>query len=247
MILLFAISEGTWTVIATIAAIGIVLAISYSLASRRAAALQKEAAAMGYAFERKGEGLRNELNSSLNLLRLGRRPTVYNVMRGPSDVALFDFDYTVGADRTARTIGQTVAAHRYPGALMPEFHLGPEDFFHKAASALGYKQIGFDTHPEFSKRYLLRGADENAIRAFFQPALLDFFRTLPEKPVWHVEAAGPWMLIYHAKKKAKPAELRAFAEQTERMAREIKLAAGLPHAAQSASAKRDWASKSAAS
>ena len=245
--ILFAISEGTWTAIITVAAIGIVLAISYTLANKRAAALQNVAAAMGFSFERKGEALRNELNSGLNLLRSGRNPTVYNVMRGPGDVALFDFDYTVGAGRTARTIGQTVAAYRFPGALMPEFHLCPEDFLHKAASAFGYKAIGFDTHPDFSKRYLLRGADENAIRAFFQPALLDFFRTLPEKPAWSVEAAGPWLIIYRAKKKTKPAEVSSFAQQTDRIAREINLAAGSANSPQSSFGQGNEASKSAAS
>ncbi|HET9399738.1 MAG TPA: hypothetical protein VFO34_02205 [Candidatus Acidoferrales bacterium] len=245
--ILFAISEGTWTAIITIAAIGIVLAISYSLANRRAAALQNAAAAMRFSFERKGEALRNELNSSLNLLRSGRNPTAYNVMRGPGDVALFDFEYTVGADRSARTIGQTVAAYRFPGALMPEFHLCGEDFFHRAASAFGYKPIGFDTHPDFSKRFLLRGSDENAIRSFFQPALLDFFRTLPEKPAWNIEAAGPWLIIYRAKKKTKPAELSSFAQRTDEIAREINLAAGISNAAQSNSGLRNDASKYAAS
>lgn len=245
--ILFAISESTWTAIIVIAAIGIVLAISYSLANKRAAALQNAAAAMGFSFERKGEALRIELNSSLNLLRSGRNPTVYNVMRGAGDVSLFDFDYTVGAGRSARTIHQTVAAYRFPGSLMPEFHLCAEDFFHKAASAFGYKPIGFDTHPEFSKRFLLRGADENAIRTFFQPALLDFFCGLPAKPSWNVEAAGPWLIIYRAKKKVKPAELSLFAQQTERIAREINLAGGISQAVQSSSNPRDGASKSAAS
>lgn len=224
--IVFAISENSWTTLAVVVAIGVAVGISYWIAKKRAAAMEKAAAAMGFTFERSGLTFRNELNSSLHLLRAARNATVSNVMRGPGDSAIFDFAYVSGAGRDARTTAQTVAAYRSPGAMFPEFHLGPEDFLHRAAGVPGYKQISFATHPEFSKRFLLRGSDETAIREFFQPTLLDFFRAQPEKSRWDVEAAGQWLLIYHAKRRVKPGDLRSFAERTERMAREIALSCG---------------------
>ena len=39
----------------------------------------------------------------------------------------------------------------------------------------GFKDIGFDEHPEFSKSFALKGEDEPAMRNFFDREKLDFF------------------------------------------------------------------------
>jgi hypothetical protein len=212
-------------VILTLVAVALVLAVAAYFGKKRAAALQEAAAEIGFSFERKGAVFRAELSPSLYLLRLGRGKTLSNVIRGPG-ATLFDYRYQVGGGDSTQSISQTVAAFRFPPVL-PEFHLGPENILHKLAGAFGYQLIRFETHPEFSRRYLLRGPDEAAVRAFFRPPLLDYFQSLPEKPVWNVEAAGPWLLLYHAKKKVKPAELRSFLDATRALADEIGVCTGL--------------------
>ncbi len=58
---------------------------------------------------------------------------------------------------------------------MKNFSFDSESFFHKIRNIIGYKDIDFDTHPNFSKNYLLNGEDENAIRNVFNEGVLYFF------------------------------------------------------------------------
>jgi hypothetical protein len=91
----------------------------------------------------------------------------------------------------------------------------------------GYKLIQFETHPEFGERYLLRGANEDAVRQFFRPPLLDYFQSLQEKPVWNVEAAGPWLLVYLPSKRCKPDQLREFTDAAATIAGNVISGAGI--------------------
>lgn len=45
----------------------------------------------------------------------------------------------------------------------------------RVSSALGIQDIGFESHAEFSKPFVLQGQYEGAVRAFFDTELLDFF------------------------------------------------------------------------
>jgi hypothetical protein len=55
--------------------------------------------------------------------------------------------------------------------------------------------IRFANSPEFSHRYVLRGHDEQAIRALFQPNVLDVINARPE--AWAVQGAqGEWLIAY---------------------------------------------------
>jgi carbonic anhydrase len=224
--IVLAVSEGTWFAVITVVAIIAVLAISASLAKKRAAALQKAAATLGFSFERKGAAFRKELNSGLHLLNLGRNVSLDNVMRSPDGLILFDYQYLEGEARSGRNITQTVAAFVFPAATLPDFHLGPDNLLRKVAGVFGYRSIRFDSHPDFDKRFALRGRDEAAVRALFVAPLLDYFQSLPAKPAWSVEGAGAWLLVYQAGKKVKPDELQAFVDAASSTARVIARAAG---------------------
>ena len=76
----------------------------------------------------------------------------------------------------------------------------------------GAKDIDFDNFPEFSKRYLLRGPDEQRIRDFFTNDTLRFFEQLKQK--WSIEANGDRIVIYHRAKRSKPAHYNDFLKQT---------------------------------
>ncbi|MEC9473853.1 MAG: hypothetical protein VX584_04130, partial [Actinomycetota bacterium] len=58
---------------------------------------------------------------------------------------------------------------------LPTFVIRPENLFHKIGSTFGYQDIDFDAHPTFSKRYLLRGPDEEAIRNTFTDEFLSSY------------------------------------------------------------------------
>lgn len=230
--IVLAVSENTWFAVITIVAIIAVLAISAYVAKKRAAALQKAAATLGFTYERNGAAFRKELNPGLHLLNLGRSISVDNVMRSPDGLTLFDYQYLEGEARSGRNVTQTVAAFSFPAATLPDFHLGPENLLHKVAGVFGYQLIRFDSHPDFGKRFALRGRDEAAVRALFVLPLLDYFHSLPAKPAWNVEGAGQWLLVYRAGKKIKPDELPAFASAASSTARVIARAAGVPDLSQ---------------
>ena len=220
------VSENTWFAVITIVAIIAVLAISAHIAKKRAAALQKAAATLGFTYERNGAAFRKELNPGLHLLNLGRSISLDNVMRSADGLILFDYQYLEGEARSGRNVTQTVAAFVIPATPLPDFHLGPENLLRKVAGVFGYRSIRFDSHLDFAKRFALRGRDEAAVRELFASPLLDYFHSLPAKPAWSVEGADAWLLVYQAGKKIKPDELQAFVSAASSTARVIARAAG---------------------
>lgn len=117
---------------------------------------------------------------SFSLFNHGHSKQIKNFMYGEANgvkAALFDYIYVVGSGRNRTTHFQSVV-YLEPGNLRaPYFSLRPEGFFTKIMTAFGYQDIDFGQRPEFSKRYLLRGQDEMAIRQAFNDQLLSFFET----------------------------------------------------------------------
>lgn len=224
---------------ATTAVVVVAISIVFGLYTKRkrGEALEKAATTMGFSFERKGTVFLGELNMDLHLLKLGSDGKLINVMRGSSDAGettLFEYYYTSGFFPEPSTHYQTVAAFRFAGLVLPEFHLGAKHWWHKWGKAFGYMafgyqeiQIQFEAHPDFGERYLLQGPDEDAVRLFFLPPLLDYFQSLPKKPAWNVDAAGPWLLLYHPNKLAKPDQLRAFRDAAATIAGKVMNDAGI--------------------
>jgi hypothetical protein len=198
---------------------------------KRREALQKIALQMGYTFDRDGENFRLELNQHLHLLQLGDSQRAYNVLRGScatGEIVLFEFMYSQKGSYNTQTGTQsdtkhyqTVAAFKFPQANIPYFHLASKHWWHKAAKVFGYQAISFDTHPQFGERYLLRGANETDIKQFFRPSLLEYLQSLPEKPVWNVEAGPPWLLVYQPSNRPKPEEIPAFRDAAATLAGDI--------------------------
>ena len=91
--------------------------------------------------------------------------------------ALFDYIYVVGHGKHQQTHYQSVAYFEPRNLSVPNFSLRPENVLHKFISALGYQDIDFGNRPVFSSKYLLRGADELAIRNAFNDSLLAYYET----------------------------------------------------------------------
>lgn len=73
---------------------------------------------------------------------------------------------------------------------------------------LGYKDIDFDRNPEFSKRYLLKGPDETAIRKLFTPDILHYFEK--RTGTINVETDKNTIIAYTSGRRVNPKDLRAF-------------------------------------
>ncbi|MFN0174952.1 MAG: hypothetical protein ACKVU0_09920 [Saprospiraceae bacterium] len=136
---------------------------------------------------------------------------ITNVMRGlagETDVYLFDYTYTVQAGNARKTITHTVFFANDKNWFLPNFHLKPENWWHKLQAKLGMNtDINFEENPEFSEKFWLNGELEELVRQQFTPALQGF---LTEKPPAHLEGSNYYLIGYKHRQKMDPDEAKLF-------------------------------------
>ena len=204
--------------------VGLVVVAAVILLSRRADRLRTEAmnqasGAMGFVFEARGDPETVVAAGGLPLFGRGHSKRLKNVMTGrvgDRDVRLFDYQYTTGGGKESHTWRQTVALYLRGGEGLPDFALAPEHVFHKIGQVFGYQDIDFDSNPEFSSHYLLRGPDEMAIRSAFGSDVVSFFE---QQRGWTVEVRAGTVGIYRSGKRSKPEDVRTFLEETQAVLR----------------------------
>jgi hypothetical protein len=187
-----------------------IMVVAWKKRKQRAADLQSVADTLGFHYA--GNDASRAPQVSTALFRRGSSRRFRNVMHGTQgnyQVSVFDYSYTVSGGENSSTYTQTVAAIVQDRPL-PGFELRPEGFLDRIAEAFVHRDLDFETHPEFSKRYVLRGDDETAIRALFTPALLSYFEMVPPEKKWHIETSGSTLLAYQAKVTVSPQEIRTF-------------------------------------
>jgi hypothetical protein len=216
--------------VAGLAALALIAALlSRWRARKRSEALAAAAVQVGLSFQVEAEALPAEEMARFHLFNVGHGHRVRNVMRGSAgglDIIVFDYRYVTGSGKNQSKHEQTVAAFHLKQAALPGFDLRHEHILYKIANLFGFRDINFADHPEFSRRYLLRGADENAVRSLFSPSLVDFFESLQPEKIWSVEGQGEWLLVYRARRKADPAKLPDFLEETTTVASAFEKGAG---------------------
>ena len=190
-------------------------------ARKRTAALQVAAPEIGFTFEgdRTSAALAQQLVTAL--FKRGSAGEPKNVMTGIVAgflTSLFDYSYTISTGKSSSTITQTVAAYSQDRPL-PFFEMRPENFLDRIGDAFVHKDIDFESHPDFSHRYLLRGPDQDEIRNLFSPSLLTFLGGLPAEDKWHIESAGVTLILYRAGVEVGAEALRSFLEETSSVAK----------------------------
>ena len=106
------------------------------------------------------------------------------------DVKIFEYEYTIyktgtNGRRYPVQASQTVFRFQSQRMNLPGFVLSPESILDKIEDVFGYYQdIDFQQHPAFSRRYLLTGDNEAAIRKLFTPAVLSHFASKRGRCVW---------------------------------------------------------------
>ena len=187
---------------------------SMHVEKKRKEALEKTAEELGLVFQPDNEELQHRF-SHFKLFNSGRKRTLYNVITGDSGevrISIFDYKYTTGSGKHQQTQKQTVAAIQSSELMgQPSFRMRPEGFFDKVGSAMGFQDIDFDSHPTFSKLFVLQGENEEAIREFFTPALLEFFET---KQGYCVEASEDAMFFYRPRRKINPDQIKELLGET---------------------------------
>lgn len=144
------------------------------------------------------------------LFSQGHSKSISNVMYGQIDgvkAALFDYQYSVGHGKHRSTFNQSVVYFEPRNLSLPSFSLRPENTFHKIISAFGYQDIDFANRPEFSAKYLLRGADEQAIRGVFNASALGFYEANQETCT---DGGGNQLFVFKQNHRVAPLEAQAF-------------------------------------
>lgn len=179
----------------------------------RREALEKFAADLSLDFHPMGhETLASRINA-FKLFNSGHGRHMSNVILGETElvnVAIFDYRYTTGSGKHQHTHRQTVVAMESPELEIPSFTLRPEMLFDWFGSIMGFQDIDFDDHPQFSKMFVLKGDNEEAIRRFFDSELLDFFAS--RKGIAFEGAPGKF-IYFKGGKTTRPEDMREYLEE----------------------------------
>lgn len=184
---------------------------------KRMNALDRVATQMGFTFYTVDDGAFLQGLPQFHLFSQGSPGLLINLMRGVLgnvSTAVFDYQYSTPSGKHSRTWHQTVVCLEVRGAQLPAFRLQPENTLHKIRSWFGFQDIDFPDRPAFSARYLLQGADEQAIRSQFSREVTDYFESTTNL---HVEANGNHLLIYRQSVRVRPEWIRTFADEGVRL------------------------------
>jgi hypothetical protein len=119
-----------------------------------------------------------------------------NIMNGYREfgkVEVSDITLTEGARQERNDTHITVIHVSDLDVNIPDFALEPEQLWTKISEMTSGKDIDFQNHPLFSKKYYLRGEDEKNIRNFFTESLIGFLETHDNI---HVESHKNKLLVY---------------------------------------------------
>ncbi len=179
-------------------------------AKERMLAMQAVAQQMGWGFIPEAAMNAIPYLDSFQLFTRGHSKKILNMIYGQINearVAFFDYTYTVGYGRNRQTYYQSIVYFESPRLSLPSFTLSPEGLFTKMATALGYQDIDFVQNPVFSKKYLLRGPDEQAIRQTFNDQILAYYEA---NQGLHTDGGGNQIFFYRHGKRVAPEEVRSY-------------------------------------
>jgi hypothetical protein len=181
------------------------LALITYLEKRRREALERVAGRLGMLFSAElPEGIRSRLLQAGFFQRSGARfyNSMFKRLNDGTEIAIFDYSWKASRGRNYYF---SVFWAYCEDLRLPHFRLHPEvPLFHDVAKAFGMQDINFENHPDFSRRYLLRGEDEAKIRLRFHPSFLNF---LEQHPPCCAEGFGPQLVIWRDDPPVSPEEM----------------------------------------
>lgn len=190
------------------ALIGFVSLFAWLSERKRRTKMAETAEALGLEYFPHGHSALTSQLNGFSLFGQGRLRKLTKVILGTTDdvqIAIFDYQYTTGGGKNAQTHKQTVTSVHSAEIKAPSFVLRPESIFSRMGGLLGFKDIDFDSHPRFSKMFVLKGSDSMAIREFFNPAMLSFFE---EQKGICLEARPGMLMFYWPRKRVRPDDIR---------------------------------------
>lgn len=213
-------------IVAVIVLIAVGALWAYRREKKRTEEFAKIAQELGFEFSPYGDPALLKTLGDHHLFSQGHSRKLWNLMRGQAqglEVILFDYQYVTGSGKHRHTWRHTVLCMQFEGGELPTFSLRPETVWHKIGSWFGYQDIDFESHPNFSRRYLLRGGDEAAIRRLFTDEVLAFYE---EHPGLSTEGSGNRLVVYRHSRRITPADTRSLLEMGFKVLGVLRSAAG---------------------
>ncbi|PZR76287.1 MAG: hypothetical protein DLM73_02970 [Chthoniobacterales bacterium] len=209
-----------WIVSAIIPFILIIIWLGLHADRMRAKKLEAMAQSLGFAFRLNPTKADTALADGCSLANIGHGHFVSNVLEAlhtadELDLTRFYYRYSDGdglsAGRYTYTYYLTISRMQSPLLKFPSFVLFPQTFYTKMGTMLGRTEnIIFPDTPRFSKKYILGGGDEAAIRAIFTPAVRQFLEPL------HLRIETPpglFFVMRRGRPQLRPNEMKAWIEE----------------------------------
>ncbi len=181
---------------------------------KRSEAMEAVSNELSLTFFPKGDAAVQAAVGDLHLFQQGHGRKFVNMMTGTASgvaMAIFMYRYRTGGGKHQQVHNQTVISFQSAELNVPPMEIRPERMFHKIGKAFGYQDIDFESHPQFSKHYLLRGPNEHDIRDFFDMDRLDFIEELPKGVC--IEAKHNRLIFYRGGRRLKPEQICDFMEE----------------------------------
>lgn len=117
----------------------------------------------------------------------------------------FDYQYVISTGNTVMVIIQTVFFWLDKSAVLPQFLMFPEKWYHKWSARFGMQDIDFSIYPEFSDQFVLQSKDPDFTEHIFRND--ELIRKLVEIPKWTLECEGYYTILYVSGKQQKPEDM----------------------------------------
>jgi hypothetical protein len=88
---------------------------------------------------------------------------------GETRICLFDYSFVVGSGKNQSTQHWVISLCTDERLGAPSMQLKPETFLSRIGSLVGFQDIDIPDAPEFSKTFVIQGADEARIREYLSP------------------------------------------------------------------------------
>ncbi|MDT7944915.1 MAG: hypothetical protein RRA39_01230 [Cyanobacteriota bacterium PSP.bin.10] len=203
-----------------------ILALALYHEKKRREALERVAAQLGMRFSAQlPEEIRSRLlQAGFGLFERGHGRRFYNSMSkrliDGTEITVFDYQYTRGSGKSSSTYRQSVFYAYHEDLHLPRFRLHPENaLFHGIAKAFGMQDINFESHPKFSRSYLLRGENEAQVRLRFHPGVLGFWE---QHPNYCAEGAGAHLILWQNNRQVSPEEIAKWMRLGEELTQQLR-------------------------
>lgn len=133
-------------------------------------------------------------------------------------MTIFDFDFETGQGKN-KEIAHFVFTMCIDSQLQaPQLSLRPSTWGARLAEFVGRRDIDFPEDPEFSKTFVLRGPDEEAIKRFFTPSRRRAMLAYPEQ---NLEICDNTILIVRRNTRLDAKMVKSYMNETLRITRAL--------------------------